>query len=109
MKAVIRRLRKLEERFGPPVETASTRRLRARIEAGRRRLAEAQERGEWCGPVGDHHGENLAGLATIRQVASKHRGVKRDLSGVTRRHAGIRPHAPSRLWLGALDSKRAIF
>ena len=46
MKAVIRRLRRLEERFGPPVETEFTRRLRERMEAGRRRVEEARERGE---------------------------------------------------------------
>jgi hypothetical protein len=50
MKAIIRRLRRLEDRFCPPVETESDRHLLARIEAGRRRVAEARERGE-LGPA----------------------------------------------------------
>jgi hypothetical protein len=44
MKAITRRLRKLEDRFGPPVETESSRRLRERLEAGRRRVAELRGR-----------------------------------------------------------------
>ena len=44
MKALDRRLRRLEERFGPPVETEYTRKLWRRIEAGRRRVA--ADRGE---------------------------------------------------------------
>jgi hypothetical protein len=74
MRSISRRIHRLEERLGPPVETEYTRRLREWIEAGRRRLAEAQERGEWCGPVGDHHGENLAGLSVIEVL---HRGRAR--------------------------------
>ena len=47
MKAFIRRLRRLEEeRFGTAADSEFTQRLRERIEAGRRRVAEAQERGE---------------------------------------------------------------
>ena len=65
MTAIIRRLRKLEERFGPPVETAYTRRLRERIEEGRQRLAEAKKRGEWSGPVSDCDGENFGVLSVI--------------------------------------------
>jgi len=41
MKTIIRRLRRLEDRFGPAVETESDRHLLGRIEAARRRLAEA--------------------------------------------------------------------
>ena len=48
MKAIDRRLRRLEERFGPHVETEYERQLLARIEAGRRRVAESRERGA-CG------------------------------------------------------------
>jgi len=62
-----RRLRRLEERFGPQVETEFTRRLRARMEAGRRRLAEAQARGEWSGAVNDQGKEDLRGL-TVREI-----------------------------------------
>jgi hypothetical protein len=46
MKAVIRRLRRLEGRLGPAIQTEFDRQLRERIEAGRRRVAEARERGK---------------------------------------------------------------
>jgi hypothetical protein len=46
VRTVVRRLRRLEDRFGPAMETEFSRRLRERIEAGRRRVAEARERGE---------------------------------------------------------------
>jgi len=49
MKTINRRLRRLEGEFGPEIETEAVRRLRERLEAGRRRVAEARERGE-CGP-----------------------------------------------------------
>ena len=41
-KRMDRRLRRLEDRYGPPVETAYSRELQRRIEAGRRRVAEAK-------------------------------------------------------------------
>jgi hypothetical protein len=41
MKAIVRRLRRLEDRFYPSVETEFSRRLRERVEAARRRLAES--------------------------------------------------------------------
>jgi hypothetical protein len=40
MRALQRRLLRLEDRFGPPVETEYSRELRRRMEAGRRRVAE---------------------------------------------------------------------
>jgi hypothetical protein len=46
MKSIVRRLHRLEESLGVGPETEFTRRLRERIEAARRRLAEARERGE---------------------------------------------------------------
>jgi hypothetical protein len=46
MNSISRRIRKLEERLGPPGETAFTRRLRERLVAGLRRVAEARARGE---------------------------------------------------------------
>jgi hypothetical protein len=49
MKAMDRRLRRLEDRYGPPVETEYSRELQRRIEAGRRRVAEA--RGEAYVPL----------------------------------------------------------
>jgi hypothetical protein len=47
-----------------PVETEFSRRLRERIEEGRRRLAGPRERGEWPGSVGNDEGENLGGNVT---------------------------------------------
>lgn len=41
MKAITRRVIRLEERFGPPVETEFSRQLAARLKAGLRRLAES--------------------------------------------------------------------
>ena len=47
MKTIIRRLHRLEEeRYGTAADIESTRRLREALEAGRRRVAEARERGE---------------------------------------------------------------
>ena len=42
MKAISRRLRRLEDRWTPAAETDADQRLRQRLEAGRRRLAEAR-------------------------------------------------------------------
>ena len=44
MKGIIRRIPRLEQRFGPAVETVFSRRLRERLEAGRRRVAHWRER-----------------------------------------------------------------
>ena len=46
MNGISRRIRKLEERLGPPGETAFTRRLRERLAARLWRVAEARARGE---------------------------------------------------------------
>ena len=68
MKAIDRRLRRLEERFGPHVETEYERQLLARIEAGRRRVAESRERGEGSGFDDGHEPkEDLTGL-TVEQI-----------------------------------------
>ena len=48
MKLVSRRLRRLEDRLGPAVETEFTRRLRARIEEGLRRVAAARGDQQQC-------------------------------------------------------------
>lgn len=77
MKTIIRRLHRLENRFCPPVETESTRRLRRRLEAARRRLAEARERGEWCGSIDDGEREDLTGLSVTEIL---HRGRTRLLA-----------------------------
>jgi len=42
MTSIARRIQRLEERFLPEPETEFSRRLRARMEAGRRRLQEAR-------------------------------------------------------------------
>ena len=46
MKTIERWLRKLEDRFGPEVETEHDRWLMARLDAAARRRKEAEERGE---------------------------------------------------------------
>jgi hypothetical protein len=43
VKALIRRLCRLEDRFGPAIETDFSRRMHERIKAGRRRVAEMRE------------------------------------------------------------------
>jgi len=63
MKTIIRRLRRLEDRYRPPVETRFTRRLRERIEEGRQRVAEAMGLSEWPGSVGDDEAEDLRDLS----------------------------------------------
>ena len=64
MKTIIRRLRRLEDQFCPPMETESSRRLRARLEAGLRRVAEARERGELSSPIyDDEEKEDLSRLS----------------------------------------------
>ena len=45
MTTVMKRIRRLENRFGPAMETEFSRRLRLRLEAARWRLQEAEERG----------------------------------------------------------------
>jgi len=57
----------------------------------RRRLAEAQERGEWCGSIGHQERENLTGLSVTEIL---HRGRAR----VTKLKQGApteRPETPS--------------
>ena len=81
MKSISRRIRRLEERFGPAVETAFSRRLRERIEAGRRRVAQWREQEE--SSVSDQHRENLAGLSVTeilhhgRARAREHRRAEK--------------------------------
>ena len=67
MRTIIRRLRRLEDRFGPPVETEFSRRLRERIEAARRRLAEYEAKdGRVCN-AGAREREDLSGLS-VEQI-----------------------------------------
>ena len=61
MRSISRRIRRLEETFEPPVETEYTLRLRERIEAGRRRLAQWREQEGIS--VSDQDRENLAALS----------------------------------------------
>jgi len=75
MRTLSRRLRKLEDRFGLAPETEFDRQLRLRIEAGRRRVAEARERGELSSPIYDYdEKEDLTGLSVIEIL---HRGRAR--------------------------------
>ena len=72
MKAITRRLRKLEDRLGPPVETEFDRQLRARLVAGQRRVAQwRQQEGI---SVRDQDRENLSGLTETEIL---HRGRAR--------------------------------
>ena len=80
MKAITRRLRMLENRLGPPVETQFDRQLRARIEAGRRRVAQWQEQERIS--VRDQNEENLSGLS-ITEIL--HRGRARALTRAVER------------------------
>src|SRR5712691_8526999 len=57
MKTITRRLGRLEESYGLRPETEFDRRLRTRIEAAQRRLAEARERGEVGPPETGPHFE----------------------------------------------------
>jgi hypothetical protein len=64
MKTIVRRLRRLEDRFGLAPETEFDRQLRGRIEAGQRRVADARQRGELSGPIyEDEEKEDLTGLS----------------------------------------------
>ena len=72
MKSISRRIRRLEESFGPPVETEFARRLRERIEAGRRRVAQWRAREGIS--VSDQERENLSGLTETEIL---HRGRAR--------------------------------
>jgi hypothetical protein len=75
MKSISRRIRKLEARLGPPVETAFTRRLRQRLEEGRRRLLQWREQeGISVSDQDREDWENLSGL-TVTQIL--HRGRAR--------------------------------
>jgi hypothetical protein len=66
VKTIIRRLRRFEDRFCPPVETESDRQLRARIEAGRRRVSESDVLD--CGSRGgDRELDDVSGLS-VEQI-----------------------------------------
>src|SRR5579862_2362457 len=86
MNTLSRRLRKLEERLAPPIETEFSRRLRARLEAGLRRVAEL--RGE---SFQVRRRENLTharpGLETIVEILQSGRqriAARRDVGGERR-------------------------
>ncbi len=74
MKSVDRRLLKLNDRFGPAIETEFSRRLRERIITARRRIAEARERGELepCAEVRPRDAQNgRQPIAEILQSARR--------------------------------------
>ena len=52
MKSLSRRIGRLERRFTPKIDMAFASWLVERMEQGRRRLQEAQDKGECDGPVG---------------------------------------------------------
>jgi hypothetical protein len=74
VKTIIRRLRRLEDRFCPPVETEFSRHLRERIEAGRRRLAESDGLDGRVSTAGDREHEDVSGLS-LEQIL--HRGLEK--------------------------------
>ena len=85
MKSTDRRLRKLEDRFGPAIETGFSRRLRERIEAARRRLARpAAECGETPAPdSGRRERASLCGLSLADRIllARRQARARRDCAG----------------------------
>ena len=91
MNTISRRLRKLEDILGPPIETEFSRLLRERLEAGRRRVAEL--RGE---PVEVRRHEHLAhaptGIQTIVEILQSGRRRAR-LSGAERAIGAMRPES----------------
>jgi hypothetical protein len=101
VKTIIRRLRRLEDRFCPPVETEFSRRLRKRAEAARRRLAES-DTGEGRPPyAGARECEDVSGLSVEQILLSGRqralRGRKVPLSYSTAIRAGMCPALGSAL------------
>lgn len=74
MKTIIRRPRRLEARFCPPVETEFSRRLHERIDAARRRLAELDVQHGRARDAGKRGHDDLSGLS-VEQIL--HRGRRR--------------------------------
>jgi len=74
MKTIVRRLRRLEERLCPPLETESDRQLLARIAAGRRRLAESNVQDGRVRNSDDRKRADISGLS-VEQIL--HRGRTR--------------------------------
>jgi hypothetical protein len=92
MIALERRLRRLAASLAPERETDYTRRLRARIEEARRRLADARARGD-VPPLdtAENEREDLSGLTVIEIL---HRGRAR--AAARSKWPGQAPHRPSR-------------
>ena len=71
------RLRRLEDRFGPPIETEFARRLRARMEVGRRRVVAAQVHQQPCQPgrgqMPESHRQRLREAAGFRAAPNSYR------------------------------------
>jgi len=63
MKLIVKRLRRLEDGFCPPVETESDRRLLVRIEAARQRLAESDVQDGRVRNSGDRERADVSGLS----------------------------------------------
>jgi len=67
MKTIVRRLHRLEDRFCPPVETEFDRHVLARIEAGRRRVAEFDMQHGRAYNAGEREREDVSGLS-VEQI-----------------------------------------
>jgi len=66
MKMIVKRLCKLEDRFGTAMETAAAgRRLMEQLEQGRRRLEEARKRGDWSPDAAEGEREDLSRLSVV--------------------------------------------
>jgi len=63
MKTIARRLRRLEHGFRLGPETESERHLRAQIEEGRRRVADARARGVLAPATSENDRDDLSGLS----------------------------------------------
>lgn len=67
MKAIDRRLRRLEDRFCPPVETEFSRRIQERIEAGWRRVSESDVQDGRVRDASAREHDDLSGMS-VEQI-----------------------------------------
>jgi len=72
MKMIVKRLRRLEDGFCPPVETESDRQLLVRIEAARRRLTESDVQDGRVRNAGDRERVDISGLS-VEQILHRAR------------------------------------
>jgi hypothetical protein len=79
MKSISRRIRRLEDRLCPLVDTEFTRRLRERIEARRRRVAQWPE--QEGSSVSNQYREHLSGLSVTEVLPWVGEGVSENEHG----------------------------